>query len=341
MRRYFAFTIIILIITSCSVKPPRTFSETNSHVVPDYQHLKYWAAHPEIIDLSDSIIEPGVEMNPYFDKMDVFFLHPTTYTGDRGENQWNAPINNAKLNKKTDESAIFFQASLFNTVGALYAPRYRQAHFSVYTSRKTHPGAIKAVDLAYSDVEKAFLYYIENWNQGKPFIIASHSQGTTHAVRLIQDHIEGRELAKQMISAYLVGMPVPENSFKYLVPCEVAEQTHCFCSWRTFKKDYIPRYHIENNNVVATNPINWTRKDTYASVEEHLGAVIFPELGYLKGLVDAQVYDGMVWVTKPKFRGSWLLVSPNYHRGDYNLFYANVRENAIQRSVNYFRQSGN
>ena len=31
----------------------------------------------------------------------------------------------------------------------------------------------------------AFQYYLEHYNNGRPFIIASHSQGTYHAKRLI------------------------------------------------------------------------------------------------------------------------------------------------------------
>jgi hypothetical protein len=61
----------------------------------------------------------------------------------------------------------------------------------------------KALDLAYSDIREAFAYYLENFNNNKPFIIASHSQGTVHAKRIISEFIDGKELQNKLIAAYL------------------------------------------------------------------------------------------------------------------------------------------
>ena len=72
---------------------------------------------------------------------------------------------------------------------------------------------VKALDLAYNDIREAFIHYLENFNQGKPIIIASHSQGTIHAKRLISEFIDGKELQKQLIAAYLVGMKVNQDEF--------------------------------------------------------------------------------------------------------------------------------
>ena len=46
----------------------------------------------------------------------------------------------------------------------------------------------KAFDVAYQDVLEAFKYFI-NKNPSNPIIIAAHSQGTNHAVRLINEYI--------------------------------------------------------------------------------------------------------------------------------------------------------
>ena len=55
---------------------------------------------------------------------------------------------------------------------------------------------------------------MKNYNNGRPFIIAGHSQGTLHGGKLIKEEIEGTDLMQQFVTAYLVGMPVPENYFK-------------------------------------------------------------------------------------------------------------------------------
>ena len=73
---------------------------------------------------------------------------------------------------------------------------------------------LKALDFAYEDIRNAFIYYLKNFNDNKPFIIASHSQGTVHAKRLISEFIDGKELQKKLIAAYLVGIKVKKNEFK-------------------------------------------------------------------------------------------------------------------------------
>ena len=46
----------------------------------------------------------------------------------------------------------------------------------------------KAYDLAYNDILNAFKYFISNIKTDN-YIIASHSQGTNHAKRLINEYI--------------------------------------------------------------------------------------------------------------------------------------------------------
>lgn len=85
----------------------------------------------------------------------------------------------------------------------------------------------------------AFEYYINHYNKGRPFIIASHSQGSTHSMRLIKEYIENTKLAKQLVVAYVVGMPVPA-SYLNTPPCLSPGQTGCICSWRTYLDKYEP-----------------------------------------------------------------------------------------------------
>ena len=43
---------------------------------------------------------------------------------------------------------------------------------------------------------------------------------------------------------------------------------------------------------------------------------------------------------KPKFKGSALFFRNNYHIGDYNLFYLDVRENAVKRAKTWIEKAG-
>ena len=48
-----------------------------------------------------------------------------------------------------------------------------------------------------------------------------------------------------------------------------------------------------------------------------------------------RIYKNVLWVNKPRFFGSVLYKEKNYHVGDYNLFYVNVRNNAVARVNSY------
>ena len=337
IRRLVSGTILLIFISSCSdkylsYKSLYAFKSKNSE--PDYSSLNYWAAHPLKWDPSDSIPKP-LRKNNRDSLVDVFFLHPTIYTSQLKDSNLNADIDDAYLNAKTDYSSILYQASVFNQHARIYAPRFREAHISAYFSNDTL-AASGAFDLAYQDVKAAFEYYLKNYNNGRPIIIASHSQGTTHALRLLKDYFENKPLQKQLVAAYLVGMRIPADFFSSLKMCEDPIQTGCFCGWRTFRKGFKPPYVIaENDFSLVTNPITWKTDTAYASRKMNKGSILFKYNKVYKKTTDAQICEGVIWVKRPKFPWSFLYSTKNYHVGDINLYYLNIRENVGQRIKNF------
>lgn len=75
----------------------------------------------------------------------------------------------------------------------------------------------------------------------------------------------------------------------------------------------------------------WTTEETYAPKSMNLGTVLVPFEKVRPGNTDAQVHGNILWASKPRFPGSFLMTRKNYHVGDFNLFYVNVRENARAR----------
>lgn len=337
--RFFA---LLLLITSCKSIPQGSFKESAGIASPNYSNFDLWAALPMKEDKADKT--PG---NLFKDMQseafaDVFFIHPTSYTKQKGNTEWNGALDDEKLNEKTDEGAILFQASVFNGAAKIYAPRYRQAHIHVYFTEEEAEERLhakKALSLAYSDVKSAFEYYLENWNNGRPIIIASHSQGTTHAMTLINEFFENKPLKKQLVAAYLVGMPVRESTFPTLKPCESAEETTCFVSWRSYQRGFLPKWHEAGSDIVVTNPLSWTRETSYVPADKNQGTVLLKfENGITPGIADAQIYEDHLWVNKPKFKGSAFMTFKNYHIADYNLFYADIRENVRLRVEHYLER---
>jgi len=315
--------------------PPTNFEDATPPPAPDYSNAGHWAALPEKEDMAD--VNPGMLQHGQDDAaVDIFFVHPTIYAGyKKGEDQWNADVNDTELNAEVDNSTIKNQASAFNLAGRVYAPRYRQAHIYAYYTPNQKAG-MKALDFAYQDVKAAFEYYMKYYNEGRPFILASHSQGTTHTGRLMLEVVDGQSIQEQLVAAYIVGIPIPKDSLKYIPQCKTPKQTGCYCSWRTWQKGYYPdNYDPEvEKNIAVTNPLTWRIDDEYAPRELNKGSVLRNFKKIKKKIVDAQVHQGILWANRPKIFGARFF-GKNYHIGDINLYYVNVRENAVERVKAY------
>ena len=305
--------------------------------LPDFSNLDYWAASPFKNNPSDNV--PADLKDRSKDSLaDVFFIYPTSYTDKEMPDGWNAAIDDAAINEKTDKGSILYQASVFNKYCRVFAPRYRQANLAAfYTNNKD--SANSALDTAYEDVRNAFKFYLKNFNNGRPIIIASHSQGTLHAGRLLKEFFEGKPLQKQLVCAYIIGLPVFSNYFSELKPCKDSTETGCFVTWRTFEEGYIAPY-IENETRKAfvINPLLWTMDTTFAPASLNKGGVLRNFNKVIPGLVHAQIHGNILWVNKPKFFGSIFLKTKNYHIADYNLFYENIRENVGTRVKSFLQK---
>lgn len=308
---------------------------------PDYSKLDLWIAHPEVNDMADMVPGKG-ELAQYQDSadVDVFFIYPTIYTKKQDKDHpWFADVYDEKLNKRIGESTIKYQATVFNASGKIYAPLYRQAHIGIYYGDDLKL-KVEALDFAYQDVKKAFKYYLENWNNERPIIIASHSQGTNHAVTLLKEFFEyDEELKKQLVAAYIVGMPIDKDTFNEISPCKKEDDLGCWLTWNTYRRDYYPPDHeFWYSNALNMNPLSWSTGDEYVSWGANRGGILKNYKKIRPGLSDAQNADGMLWINKPKFFGNFLLGWKRYHIVDYNLFYMNIRENVEVRVQSYLDQ---
>ena len=98
---------------------------------------------------------------------DVFFVHPTGYLKAAS---WNGPIDDPDAVQAVS-LVMKYLASSFNAGARVYAPRYRQATLYAFLDYETLSG-VRALELAYSDVARAFDQYIAEYNQGRPFMLA-------------------------------------------------------------------------------------------------------------------------------------------------------------------------
>jgi hypothetical protein len=340
LHNFFFLLAISPILYSCSQSnhaQQNTYQFKSEATLPDYSNLNYWAAHPWKKDLSDSVPK-DLQKNYLQDSLsDVFFIHPTTLT-DYSDERWNADIDDAGINSKTDYSTILYQASVFNAKSRVFAPRYRQAHIKSFFINS--PQSDSAFEIAYADVKAAFEYYLKYFNHNQPIIIASHSQGTKHAGRLLKEFFENKPLQNQLVCAYIIGMPVPVNYFTTLKPCKDSLETGCFVSWRTFKNNSPePKYILDEKfTSVVINPLTWTNETTYISATINKGGVLKNFNRVVPHVVSAQIHNNILWASKPDVPGKIFYTQKNYHIGDINLFYMNIRENAALRILAFLKK---
>ncbi|MFK5890278.1 MAG: DUF3089 domain-containing protein [Flavobacteriaceae bacterium] len=328
----FRFALILalfLTVVSCKTVQIPSFTSQRPPTAPNYSQSNSWAVTPNTYpaDLKhwQSTTTPL--------KADVFYIYPTLNI-EKKDLRWNMPVDDKIQYDKIVNKAVYFQASAFLNAGKLYVPIYRQAHVRAYARFKT--GGKQALDLAYADVKAAFKYYLKHYNKGRPFIIASHSQGTTHAIRLLKEFFDGKPLQKQLIAAYLPGMAIKKGTFKQIKFMTRPDQTGGFVTWNTYKKNYYPKsFNKWFKGAYVSNPITWDSQTT-STRAAHKG-FLFSNGKMYKQALQVTVKDGILWTTLPHFPYRiFALNKKRYHAGDVNLFWEDIRENAVLRVKAYF-----
>lgn len=312
------------------LKPSQAFDLNNVPPAPDYAQRDTWAALPTSLDNAD-VVPPnsGVADNQSEATVDVFFIHPTTYFQD---DMWNARYDETGVTKDFLENSVLrHQAAVFNSSARVYAPRYRQA--TLYAFLGDESDTYSALEFAYGDVEGAFDYFIENLNDGRPFILASHSQGSLHGMRLLQERIAGSHLANRMVAAYLVGFSIPQElGVQGVQPCRHPTETGCYLNWNSFTADADPERRkvsakiwldgklqlINGRKIACVNPITGSLGGT-ADANENLGTQPLAEgdsaLSELRpGVTGASCKDGILIVSRPSDERGFTFGSS---KGDY------------------------
>lgn len=331
--------------------PPKAFDASALPLAPDYAKEGAWLALPGRDGLERSTPPETAAIDERLARADVFFVHPTTF---KGSPVWNAPFDATNDAAPLNRPVLLAQVSVFNACCRLYAPRYRQATLGALKE-------MRALDAAYGDVARAFRYFIAHHNAGRPFIIASHSQGTAHAIRLLQDEILGTPLEKRLVAAYLIGGYVPDTFGQVGLPiCETPRQTGCVVSYNTSEagrsgtrmitdnRAYWWRgVHVVNgrSRALCVNPLTWRRHGAAPKDANH-GSLPFPAApfgtaaGTLPALVPhltgAACRDGLLevevpWSAPSGFMDKLSILFGSYHLNEYGLFYDALRRNAVDR----------
>jgi hypothetical protein len=326
--------------------PSAKFEEVPMPDGPSYADASLWIARPDIAD-NPALWTPAGVARGGRNAASLFFIHPTSYLeGTR----WNAPVDDVESQLRA-ELFVRHQASPFNQVAAIWAPKYRQATFGAFLT--TQEDALKALDYAYRDVLAAFDAFVAQAPKDRPIILAGHSQGSRHLAQLLQDRVAGKPLARRIAAAYVIGWPISTTAdlpSLGLPACERAGQAGCVLSWQSFAEPADPEMVTDvydasrapngrpraGSPMLCTNPLTGNRGGE-APAAANLGTLI-PNAALTEGaltpaLVPARCDAGgflLIGETPPKLP-PYVLPGNNYHVFDYALFWANVRADAEAR----------
>jgi len=342
------------------LRPPAPFG-ADTPPAPDYWSAGAWAALPGRQD--DADVAPPNTSYPEAQKtaqVDVFFIHPT---GSVSAGPWNAPIDDPEAVRALT-LVMKYCASAFNAAGRVYIPRYRQAALYAFFDGKSQSG-IRSLDLAYGDVELAFFHYLKYYNQGRPFIIAGHSQGSLHGMRLLQEEILGTPLARRLVAAYLIGYAVPQDVL-YFPGSFFLGNSNILISWTSFTAEGVPGFFTDGAVIwlkgsyqkvgglplIQVNPLSWKLNGEAVPARQNPGSLPYdgenktgvPAL--VAGATGADASGKVLIIAKPAVPGfdlsSGLPVlnckSGDYHLFDYALFYESIRKNAVERVNEFFKK---
>lgn len=342
-------------IMRAALAPTVPFSAQAAGPAPDYASPASWASHPTRKDNPARWTPDGYTPAPR-PAIGVFFIPPTSaFDRDR----WNAGLTGSDADTRADEQRdkfLRFQASPFNGLGEIWAPRYRQAVFGVFLTDK--PDAQKALDLAYADVAQAFDAFLAAQPSDRPLVLAGHSQGSLHLMRLLHEKVAGTPTAARIIAVYMPGWPVSVEAdlpALGLPPCASEEMTGCLMAWQSFADpmDIKPIRETfdagpgltgkprKGSGMLCTNPLSGDTGGRPVSASRNLGSLVpnadFSGGNLVAGGLGAQCLPtGVLSIGAPPAEfTAFILPGNNFHVYDIPLFWANLRADMERRAAAY------
>ena len=285
----------------------------------------------------------------------VFFVPPTSFL-KAGGTAWNATLDDATTNNRA-RTFLRGLASPFNRADEIWAPKYRQAAAGAFLTDK--PEAQQAIDAAYEDVAQAFDYFLESVDEDKPLVLAGHSQGAIHVLRLLMDRAEAAGMTDRLVAVYAIGWPISIEHDLPALPlpaCASAQQTGCIIAYSSFSDDgdadFIKRRYEAtpgfdgqprgNGPILCVNPLTGSTGGA-APASANLGT-LKPSADLSSGELVAGAVparcseEGLLLIGDPPELGEGVLPGGNYHVYDIPLFWKNLQEDVLKR-VNAWTKS--
>lgn len=341
-------------LLTAALMPAGAFAADAAGPPYDYHRPESWAVRPatgQAVAADPARWRPdGATARPAGD-VAVFFVPPTAAFET---SHWNGRSSDAVTAARL-AGFLRTEASALADAGPLWAPHYRQAVLGSFlaTTPAARASARAAQDLAYADVKAAFEQFLREVPAGAPIILAGHSQGALHLMRLLAEEAAGKPLAARIVAAYVVGWPVSIDAdlpALGLPACERRAQARCLLSWQSFAEPADPAALLSayeagtgfagrprrGTAMLCSNPLTGSIGDA-APASANPGSLV-PSASLAAGrLVSPGVparcnAQGLLLIGEaPSGYPAYVLPGNNFHVFDYPLFWQAVREDVAAR----------
>jgi hypothetical protein len=210
-----------------------------------------------------------------------------------------------------------------------YSPYYRHITLDSWATLNEDTISRRYHDVAWVDIQNSFNYFLEHYNNSRPFILAGFSQGAKSVVELMK--VMPENVRKRMIAAYVLGYKVTPDDVAvapWITAASDSIDTGVTICYNSVSDVKYTKAVVSLPNVMCINPVNWRTDATPATLNDTITVTLNTDYNVL-------VLDG--------FDGSYL---PNIlnilNVGDYHgiepwVYSECLRKNFRQR-IKAFRQ---
>ena len=242
-------SFMLLAASALAAAPIPAAAQSNAPA-PDYSKESAWLCLPGQADVcSTPLATTALNPNGYGSTgqstvakdppLDCFYVYPTV-SKDQAMN--------SDLDVSEERGATEVQFARFAGVCRTFAPIYRQMTLAAVAAYSAGANIDAAAALAYADVLAAWRNYLATRNDGRPFVLIGHSQGSVMLQQLIAKEIETNPaVAARMKLAIIPGFNVlvPQGrlvggTFKKTPLCSRAGETGCVIAYSSFREKNVP-----------------------------------------------------------------------------------------------------
>ncbi len=323
LKRKAALITASIMLFAAAVPAYADESETSAESI-DYSDMSNWA-----------FWDSGEDK-----EADLFIVCPTVDMGKAGN--YNADITDEKTRSKF-VGALNMELGIYTDTASVYSPYYRQATFPVYSLDEEERE--QYMQIAYSDVRDAFLYYCDSCDESRPLILAGFSQGSDMLIRLMTEFFDDEKYSDRLAAAYAIGWSLSEEQtaeYPWLKPAQGESDTGVIVMFNSEAEHINSSLMVgEDEHTYAINPLTWKTDGTPADKSLNKGACFTD-------------YDGNITSEVPELTGAYIdekrgtLKVPDinesdypaaifdegvFHIYDYQFFYRNLQENVAVRTA--------